>query len=334
MPRQCYYEPVLRTPLLVLSSLAVLGTVSAQDAPAPQKPAELDVVYGKSTDGQLKVAARLIQQKWDPSDPRPTCKVFHQVYAPDGTLLTKGLGGQFEHHRGLFVGWNRTLCNGKSFDFWHCNRGERQTFGGTVSPSLLSMGKRAQVAFLHWVAPDGEAVIHELRGLEVVAHEEQQYVLHMRVQCRALAGDVQLTGDPQHAGQQFRALQQFAEKGAKPVLYLRPPGAKKHGNDVWTKCDWIAGVLRLPVATYTVLRIESPHNPGKTKWSTRPYGRFGATRKVKILKGEAMRIDQIYVIANGARDGKWCADQAAKWRKWQGLAPDKQKKRNVQKGGE
>lgn len=325
---------MLRTPLLVVSLLAVSGTASAQQAAAAKPPTELDVTYGEGTRAHDRVAARLIQQKWDPSDPRPTCKVFHQVFAPDGTLLTKGLGGQFEHHRGLFVGWNRTLCNGKSFDFWHCNKGERQTFGGIVSPMLLSMGERAQVSFLHWVAPDGEAIVHELRGLEVVHHEEHQYVLHMRVQCRALAGDVQLSGDPQHAGQQFRALQQFAEKDAWPVLYLRPEGAKKHGNDVWTKCDWIAAVLRLPKETYTVLRIESPHNPGQTTWSTRPYGRFGATRAVKVAKNEAMRIDQIYVIAKGARDDRWCADQAVKWRKWQGLTPLKETKRTGQKRGE
>lgn len=317
-----------------MSLLASAWATGQGTAPATAKTSkERDEADRTVRYGDQKVAARLFERSWDPADPRPTCKLFHQIYAPDGTLLTKGLGGQFEHHRGLFVGWNRTLHKGKSYDFWHCNRGERQELRGTVAPARLQMHEAAQVMRTRWVAPDGTGIIEELRGLEVIAHQEDHYVLHMRVECRALDGDVKLSGDPQHAGQQFRALQQFAEKDAEPVLYLRPRGAKEHGNDVWTKCDWIAGVLRLPNETYTVLRIESPDNPGETTWSTRPYGRFGATRTVKVPSGEAMRIDQYYVIAQGARDAAWCAKQAATWRLWRGhKQPDKAKPTPAKRG--
>jgi len=320
---------------LLLSSLILLSTpsVSCQET-KPRKPqaSDPDAVFGVHnpllalTYGEDdRVAARLMQLKWDPKNPRPTCKVFHHVYAPDGALLTKGFGGQFEHHRGLFVGWNRTLVGKKRYDFWHCNKGERQEFTGVYAPALLGLKDGAQVSIMAWNDPDGRQIVHELRGLEVLAHDDDSYALLMRVQCQATV-DLTFTGDPQHAGQQFRSLQQFAEKDADPVLYMRPEGAKDHGNDVWTGCDWIAGVLRLPKKTYTVLRIESPHNGGKKiRWSTRPYGRFGATRTMELKKGERMRIDQIYVIANGAQDGKWCADQAAKWRKSKRLAPPKPK---------
>ena len=106
------------------------GASTVKASYSPDKP-DLAVTYG-----QDKVAARLVHKKWDPSDPRPTCKLFHHVYAPDGTLLTKGLGGQFEHHRGLFVGWNRTRHNGKSYDFWHCSSWERSHQRSCICTSL------------------------------------------------------------------------------------------------------------------------------------------------------------------------------------------------------
>jgi len=294
---------------LVRSTRAQEPEVLSTESGKPKADASADVTFGEQ-----KVAAHLFQKTWDAKDPRPTCKVFHQVYSLDGTLLTKGLGGEFEHHRGLFVGWNRTKHDGKLYDFWHLHKGESQRYQGPTSPELLNMGKHAQVSTIDWSAPDEQRIIRELRGLEVVRHNDDHYVLHMRVQCSTDALDVELGGDPQHAGQQFRAPQQFAEKGQTPVTYLRPDGAKEHGNDVWTDCDWIAGVMALPKATFTVLRIEGPANPGKTTWSTRPYGRFGATRTVTVTKEKPMRIDQFYVIANGERDVAWCHEQATKWR--------------------
>jgi hypothetical protein len=311
--------------LLVLFGIASLSALPGQRvAPVPSDPATqsattkesaaedpaTDVTYGQPS----KVAAKLFQRPWDPQDPRPTCKVFHQIYAADGTLLTKALGGTFEHHRGLFVGWNRTKFEDKLYDFWHLHKGESQRYRGPAKPALLNMGKQAKVSSIEWLTPDDEVVIRELRGLEVRESNDDSYVLHMRVQCSTNEHDVQLGGDPQHAGQQFRALQQFAEEGAKPVAYVRPKAAKKHDNDVWTDCEWTACVMELPQGTYTVLRVEGPNNPGKTTWSTRPYGRFGATRTVTVSKDKPLRIDQFYVVANGARDAQWCAAQAEKWR--------------------
>lgn len=268
-----------------------------------------------------------MQKTWNPEQAAATCKVFHQVFAPDGTLLTKGNGGSFPHHRGLFVGWNRTRYGKQRCDFWHLHKGESQRFLGQLAPSALGMGKSAQVSSIGWFAKDERLVVHEFRGLEILASDEQSYVLHMRVECRTNLEQVELDGDPQHAGQQFRSLQQFAEKGAAPVRYLRPEGAKEHGNDVWTECHWIAGVLdvldaKSPEADaapaeprpYTVLRIEGPNNPGKTTWSTRPYGRFGATRTTTITPKKPLRIDQYYVVANGAQTAAWCQQQAKRWR--------------------
>ena len=85
---------------------------------------------------------------------------------------------------------------------------------------------------------------------------------------------------------------------------------------------WIAAVLDVvdvkkpddEPRSYTVLRIEGRDNPGETTWSTRAYGRFGATRTVTISPKKPMRIDQYYVVANGAQTLEWCQQQAERWR--------------------
>ena len=56
-----------------------------------------------------------------------TYKPYHHVFSPDGkTLLTKGPGGLYTHHRGIYFGFNRISYDGKQADTWHCRNGESQ----------------------------------------------------------------------------------------------------------------------------------------------------------------------------------------------------------------
>ncbi|HUU31439.1 MAG TPA: DUF6807 family protein, partial [Phycisphaerae bacterium] len=41
-----------------------------------------------------------------------TYKPYLHVLAPDGTLLTKGPGGLYTHHRGIFIGWMKLKYDG------------------------------------------------------------------------------------------------------------------------------------------------------------------------------------------------------------------------------
>jgi hypothetical protein len=323
---------VLRTHRIVLILLTALSAIGfTEQACAQAKKNEqvarrkingsADVTYQNADTenaelghGKPTVAASLVEKTWDPKDARATCKVFHHLFAPDGTQLTKGLGGKFEHHRGLFTGWNKTKIGDKTYDFWHLNKGEYQRFGGYGTSPFLKMGKDAQIALIDRCDHGGANVIREQRGLEVTENYADYYVLHLRSKFMTVRKDVVLSGDAHHAGQQFRALQQFAEENAKPVVYVRPEGAKAVGNDIWTNCNWTAGTLELEKASYTVLQVDGRDNPGKSKWSTRPYGRFGVTRTTTVKKSQPVFLNQFFVIANGKRDAAWCAEQAAKLR--------------------
>src|SRR5689334_1069240 len=58
---------------------------------------------------------------FDPERRAETFKPFTHVFDFAGKdFITKGPGGDFTHHRGIFIGWNKTILAGKSYDFWHC----------------------------------------------------------------------------------------------------------------------------------------------------------------------------------------------------------------------
>lgn len=254
-----------------------------------------------------RVAARLVRPPHDAAHHLDTCKVFHHVFAPDGRLLTKGLGGQYAHHRGLFLGFNQMVCAGHHWDFWHCRQNETQQFAGFVDGAGMALpGSGWQIAAIAWFDGAGRQVVGERRALRATADGPDVTVLDLVTELTATESPVRLAGDPQHSGQQFRAVQQFAEPGAAPVRYVRPAHARGGADDVWHDCAWTAAVLPLPGGPVTVVRAELPGNPLPVQWSTRPYGRFGATFTQELLPGAPLLLRHRYVIALGERDAGWC----------------------------
>src|SRR5688500_4156610 len=60
--------------------------------------------------------------KYDPADRDNTFKPFHHLYGMhDEGFITKGPGGLYTHHRGLFFGYKT-----QHGDFWHCRDGVSQ----------------------------------------------------------------------------------------------------------------------------------------------------------------------------------------------------------------
>lgn len=260
------------------------------------------------------VVARYVHATYDRSDERTTCKVWHELSSSDGRVLTKGTGGQFEHHRGLFFGFQRTEDRGRVLDFWHCNHGESQRHVDFCDPRDLGLEAGDFAAHIDWCDGDGTPVVHERRALAV--RDLGDGWTHF--ECVAeLTSDrrVRLGGDPQHSGHQFRALDRFAAKDGAKVRYVRPAGMTDQGNDVWTSGEWIAAILPFldeeggPV---TVLRVEGRSNPRPSQWSTRDYGRFGATFACELEPGQPLRLRWHYAIGKGSADATRCAEVAAR----------------------
>ena len=213
---------------------------------------------------------------FDPQRRDETYKPFHHLYGfHDDGFITKGPGGQYTHHRGLYVGWNKTkVAGGKEYDFWHCPDGVAQRFTGydqsgeTTGPVFAR-----EVSKTDWAAPDGKAVVRDTRAFMTWRPAEGQTLIDVTIRLENAAGaPITLGGDPQHAGFQFRAAEEVQSTKTK---YVRPPSARSEGDDVWTDCAWVAGLFKIKGRPYAVVHMNGPQNPGPVVYSTRDYGRFG-----------------------------------------------------------
>lgn len=231
---------------------------------------------------------------YDPSSEarlHETYKVYHHVFGP-GTdqRITKGPGGEFTHHRGLFVAWNKTGYEGKTDDFWHCTKGAHQRHIRFVRSA--ADGKSASMTSeIHWNDAEGKPVIVENRTLAVskLPGEEKSpagfgWQIDWSSVLESRRGTITLDGDRQHAGFQFRADQPVAE--AKSGRYIRPAGFPEQPDAVQVddrkdpmghiNLNWFALSYPLGDNKYTIQYCENPELPKPSRYSERPYGRFGA----------------------------------------------------------
>ncbi|MFQ6036874.1 MAG: DUF6807 family protein, partial [Sedimentisphaerales bacterium] len=107
---------------------------------------------------------------YDTSSPQrvfETYKPFHHVFDAEGkNLLTNGPDGmhpyikdqiRYPHHRGLFIGWSRLECAGKTYNFWGMGdavQRHEKFLEMTVGP-VLARSK----ALIYWNDKNGEPVI-------------------------------------------------------------------------------------------------------------------------------------------------------------------------------
>jgi len=215
-----------------------------------------------------------------------TMKVYHHLYDLEGTnQLTKGPGGKFQHHRGIFYGFNRISYTQdgekRTADIWHCKKGESQVhhkFVETIAGPVFAR----QTLEINWNGTDGKTFAKELRQLSVY-HVDGAQVVDVVSKLESKAEDLKLDGDPQHAGLQFRATQFVPDNTASKTFYVRPdgvakpgafrnwPGDKEHINLVWNAMSFEAFDQQ-----YTIAYLDHPQNPKPARFSERDYGRFGS----------------------------------------------------------
>ena len=141
-----------------------------------------------------------------------TFKVYHHVYDPEGDqLITKGPGGLYTHHRGLFYGFQRiTYNNGKD----HCNIWECpdafQSHEGVISHEAGPVLGR-HLLKIDWHAEKTGVFAHEEREMTAY-HVPGGTLIDFVSTLRAADGPVHLDGDPQHAGFQFARRRKWLPK--------------------------------------------------------------------------------------------------------------------------
>jgi hypothetical protein len=218
---------------------------------------------------------------------------FHDTYKPFLHVLdeagkepiTKGPGGFYTHHRGIFIGWSRLTVADKAYDLWGMGGGVQ------IHQKFLEQETGADLASftaeVHWNAKNGEPLLEEQRTFAFQRRPLPTLVLVEVVsKLKAVGGDVVFNGDPEHAGVHYRPANELDKAQTK---YLFPQA----GNDPRKDKDlpWVAETYLLGDKAYTVQQMDHPSNPRNTIWSAyRDYGRFGAFVKPEVKRGESLTL--------------------------------------------
>ncbi len=264
-------------------------------------------------DGQSVV--RYMYEALDDASPQrrdETCKTYHHVFSPDGTnLLTKGPGGLYPHHRGIFFGFNRIRYDDRQADTWHCRDGESQTQSHSRSRIGGAVFGRDQNVIL-WNGRDGLPFATEIRQLACYRIGDTT-LIEFHSTLKSQGRDVTLDGDPQHAGVQFRASQQVADKTREKTFYIRLDGIGMPGqfrnwsnkteeteiNRSHRNLKWNAMCFVVNDQTYTCVYLDHPGNPKPAMFSERDYGRFGSYFKYELTADRPLTVRYRYWVHKG-----------------------------------
>jgi hypothetical protein len=217
-----------------------------------------------------------------PQKREETFKVYHHVFTPDGSrLATKGVGGLYTHHRGLFYGFMKvTYGDNHTVDIWHCKndtyQGHEKVLRQEAGPVL---GRHRLL--LGWHGDKKELFANEERELTAYAVPGGT-LIDFTSKVTPVKGTMKVDGDPQHAGFHFRADNEV-DKNKAQTIYIRPDGIGEAGKErnypadkamvnlPWNGMSFVVGDKR-----YTTAYLDHPTNPKEARYSERTYGRFGS----------------------------------------------------------
>lgn len=277
---------------LIIISIASVVSLHAEIEIKDTEGEHLDVVSAG------KVLVRYMYQHDTSSGKHhhDTYKPYLHVFNPDGSRpITKGAGGRYTHHRGIFIGWNKIQFDGKSYDRWHMRDGD------IVHRKFLrqsSEGRNASfTSMTQWLDEKDKSFLDEERTMAVTVPKAgpDRLVIDFQSKLNAKYGAVILNGDPEHAGVHYRAADEVERKA---TVFTFPEGV----TDVREEQDlpWIAQTYMLDGETHSVVQMNHPSNPKQTRHSAyRDYGRFGSFFEQQIPAGESLTINYRFLVFDG-----------------------------------
>lgn len=295
-----------------LGAVVALGSFNPSAHAADSEPLRVVDHAGKHADILVgdRVVVRYVYERDTSTKERDfdTAKVFAHVIGPDGKQpLTNGPGNrQYPHHRGIFIGWNKIELDGETHDLWHV-RGtaqEHRELTHRVEDAAAEITAR-----IDWIGKGGKTLIQEKRTHRLVRDEATYATIELTSELTAVAGDLVLQGDPEHAGVQFRASQQVGDN--QSATYTFPTKDIDPSRDL--DLPWVACSFQIGETPWTVQQINHPSNPSGTRWSAyRNYGRFGAFPVIEIPQGETTTLRYRFRIIQGEAPAPQTLSAAAK----------------------
>lgn len=290
---------------LVLIACVALAPAFAEDAEY-KGPDAIDL----KVDG--KTWLRTMCGKFDPARADETYKVYTHLINFEGTQpITKGPGGKYPHHRGLFIGWKDTMVNGTDYDTWHMTNSYQQIVrvGSTGKPNEDSMR-------IDWRDMGGKTLIEETRKLEAKLDEDRRVIDFSSV-LTAVDTKIELKGDLQHAGMHVRMAQEVADRDEKEskaktsspesTTYVLPEGAQSLPDDKVTGAWWVCCSCVVEGKRYWILHMSPPSTPGGVPvYSIRKYARFGSFFEPTLEPKKPLDLHFRIVLSEKPLDQKKC----------------------------
>ena len=267
--------------------------------PQPVEEKSLDIVL----DG--KPVARTMITPFTKDNPEVTYKVYTHLLDPaTGAPITKGAGGKFTHHRGLFIGWKDTMVGGEDLDTWHMSNCY-QAYGKTLDYTAPEGGAGHKIEVL-WNKPDGTPFIREERTIAITPGDDGAHVADFGSRIESMEGTIQLRGDLQHAGMQVRLADEVAEN-EDGTEYVLPESAKVGDDDAVTGAWWACVNAEVGGKRRHVLHMTPPSNPGGVPvYSIRKYARFGAFFEPDVEQGKPLDLHYRVVWSDAPLDQAAC----------------------------
>lgn len=313
----------MKAPLLALLGLCLVANLCAEDAGFAWIDTE-----GKFTDLSYngRNVARYVYEAMVPDRREETYKPFHQIYDAAGKdFITKGPGGKFTHHRGIYFGFSKCGIDGVSgtVDTWHCKKAYQ--LHESVLIQEATKDEARQLVQIAWKMDDGTTFITEQRELVFRMGEGDQLMVDFTSKLSTINPKVHLNGDPQHAGFQFRASNEVAESTKGETYYIRPGtgkadkgktinlGKDNRGAPEITDLPWKAMSFVVGGDRYTTLYLDHPENPKPATYSERDYGRFGSYFVSDVTPEAPLEVKYRLVIQKGEVSLETCERLQSEW---------------------
>ena len=286
---------------LISFAAATLVAVGCVGQEAPVEHVFADIELGGVT------ALRTQITPLDEEHREETYKVYtHLMDFAGEEPITKGPGGRFSHHRGLFIGWSHTMVDGERLDTWHMREEASQEFDSWVEADLPPGMQAGHTMIVNWNDAEGETVIRETRGIYAAQPSPSMRVIDFTSRLESLAGDIPLEGDSHHAGMQIRMADEVTQH-EETTEYILPEGAEEIDNDEVIGGWWACAGVDVGGERYYVLHMTPPNHPGgEPMYSIRRYARFGAFWEPVLQADEPMDLHFRIIVAAHPLDRETC----------------------------
>lgn len=248
-----------------------------------------------------RAVLQYVHPQFKPNEIERTKKAFHQVYAPSGDRkITKGLGGLYPHHRGIFYGYTEIHLKDQELNTWAAAEGEHQQHQ-EVLKTWEGPVVGGHTVDIQWNDRQGEPFIEEVRTIRAFRQPNNRLLIEFESTLKTLRGPIRLEGDRQHAGVQFRAAQAVAEN-QEATRYLRPekwsdlPADQQINDEKHVDLPWNAIQYPLEGNDYTVAYLTDPKAPNGATFSERLYGRFGEYFPYRLTEEDPLTVRYRWVV--------------------------------------